>query len=348
MYFIGNGRKPNRPLLISLSLIFLFFAFRVGFTPDYEGYFDQFESKGDYFGNSGRHSSELLYLLTLRHIPFRFALIIQTAVFCVALYYTFKAVPYKYWWFCILLLFFIRAFLLGNMGAFRSSFVTALLLLAIKSRELYGQKIGSIIGVILISISALIHKSGWVIVPIYILLGAQPFAAYKKNIWIFGSLVFVFLSYFFAGWMNDVFNNAFQDNEDLETYLRTDIEDGVILGTFTLLRIVMLLFLLFYTLKNTSKRDYSIMEMNCVKFTVVFLLITIMPDIALKDRFCYYFSLLAVIGATTIIKSDKTMMRYVYTGAWILYAFWDFYLFMNKPNFIIFYMHYNNILFDSI
>lgn len=342
--YICHGEKTTYSLFFSMALIFIFFAFREGFTPDYEGYLYQFETMT---WDEGRHRNEPLYQLMVINLSYRIALVIQTALYCFALFITFKCIPYKYWWFCLFLLFFNRSFLLGNMGGFRSCFVSALFLIAIKCKELFGRKKGTIIGLFLIIVSSLIHVSGWVMVIAFLAIGSKALNAVKRNIWVIGSIVIIFMSFFFGSTLSDLFNTVFKDNEDLETYMRNDIEDVIKIGTFTILRIALLFYILYVTLKTTTQENLGSIETVCVKFVVIFILLNLIPSIGLKERFYYYLALPTIIGASSIIQNEQQHMKgYLYCGAWIVYALWEYYLFVGKPTYVMFYSYYHNILFD--
>ena len=94
--------SKNTLLLAICALIFVFFAFRIGFTPDYYHYEDKFSELhgnrlfefSDFF-----LADELLFTVMASYIPFRLALIIQAFLFSALIYYCLRDyVSEKYWW----------------------------------------------------------------------------------------------------------------------------------------------------------------------------------------------------------------------------------------------------------
>jgi len=334
-----NKSKSNQYLLLILTLIFVFFAFREGFTPDYYAYESDFLSQSI----SSRHNNEPLYIWMVKHVPYRLMLILQTSLICLVINLLFRKSNANYWWFCVLLLFLEKSLILGNMGALRSSFVTIFFVLAIIIRD--GSKKSFVLGIILIIVSSLIHKSGLIMLLPYLL--CTPFA-FKKNTYYFFlviSIVLIFLSLFYANTINTWANILFEDNEGFGSYKRKEISNTIKMGTFTILRLVLLFYLFFTTLKHINI-EYDILSNKCIKVTALYLLLLLMPGIGLSARISYYLSLPVLIGSTTIIDSEKGGNKMLYIFAWILLAAWDMYLFANTDNYTIIYSFYHNILFN--
>lgn len=337
----SNKTKSNQYLLLIMFLVFVFvfFAFREGFTPDYYAYESTFLSQTIV----DRHDNEPIYIWMVKHVPYRQMLIIQTSLICLLIFLILKNISVKYWWFCIFVLFLEKSFLLGNMGALRSCFVTISFVLAIIIKD--GSKKNFVLGALLILFSSLIHRSGLIMLIPYLI--CTPFAVRNNTYYFFlaAIIVLIFLSLFRANTLNNWANTLFMDEEGYETYLQQEIGNTIKVGSFTVFRLALLFYLIFTTLRHVQT-DAGMLSNKCIKATVLYLILLVLPGIGLISRFGYYLSLPVLIGSTKIIESEKSNNKLLYTSAWIILVLWDFYLLYSSENYLLTYTFYHNILFN--
>ena len=334
-------------LIIPLTCLFIFFAFRVGYTPDYFNYENEFNNNyGAVFNNDRyQHSSEVIYLAFIRILPYRTALIIQTALFCICMFVAFWFyVPRKYWWLAVVMFFTYTNFILGNISAYRSSYVTMALLLAIIAKA--RQRTGWVWAILIIYVSSMIHHSAIFLFP-FVLLSGRPIDKKLYNFLFVLACVVIVLSLFMANTINVVVNGIFnQFTDDFGSYEKDKIENVTRFGYFTLLRWLMLGYLLFVSLKY-SRIDCGRVGNICTKIASVFFIIDFLPGIMLIDRITYNLAFPTVIGVTSIAnkmtdKKEKT----IYISMAVLYGFWEIYLMSRNEISMAAHSFYQNILFN--
>lgn len=334
-------------LIIPLTLLFIFFAFRIGFTPDYYNYENEFESNyGNAYNNDQYiHKGELIHLTVIRILPYRTALIIQAALLCFCVFVTFRYyVPRKHWWLAVALFFTYANFLLGNLSAYRSSYVTMALLPAIIMKAKY--KKGWVWAALIIFVSSMIHHSALFLLP-FVLLSNRPFGKQSYSFLVVLACIVIFLSLFMANTINNVVNGIFsQFTDEFDSYKVETIQNVRSLGAFTLLRWFMLGYLLFITLKYT-RMDFGRARNICIKLTAIFFMIDFLPGVMLIDRITYNLAFPVVIGVTSIVdKMTDKNERALFVGMAVLYGIWELYLMLNSPALMAVHSSYQNILFN--
>ena len=342
-----ENKKNVLRLIIPLTCLFIFFAFRIGFTPDYYNYENEFDNNyGASFNNERyQHASEVIHLTFIRIVPYRTALIIQSALFCICMFVTFwYYVPSKNWWLAVVLFFTYSSFLLGNISAYRSSYVTMALFLAVIAKAHF--KRGWVFAFLIIYVSSLIHHSAIFLFP-FVLLSKRPVTKNIYNFLFVLACVVIFLSLFMANTINAIANGIFkQFTDDFGSYKKDTIENVTRFGYFTFLRWLMLGYLLFVSLKYT-KIDFGGINNICTKIAVILFMVDFLPGILLIDRITYNLSFPAIIGVTSIAnkmtdKKEKT----IYISLAVLYGIWEIYLMSTNAKVMAAHSIYQNILFN--
>ena len=212
-----SSKRKNSPresvLFLCVFLLFVFSAFRIGFTPDYYNYEITFENPDSVFDDV-RHDNELIYSLIVKYFSYRWALILQAFLICFCFILSLKYyVPLKYRVFSIIIFFFCTSFYLTNLSGFRSSFVTVSLFLALFLKSKI--KKGWIFGLALMIASSLIHQSGWVMIPL-LFIPSKSLSITRFKLLLILSIVVIFLSLFYANLLNSLVNNSVQYFEEYE------------------------------------------------------------------------------------------------------------------------------------
>lgn len=330
-------KYSNIFLIVFLLCIFIFFAFREGFTPDYCSYELAFDEQRV----AERNENEIGFSWIISFFTYRQALFLQTFLICACLYIAFsKYIPTKYWWYAVVIMFFVKSFLLGNIGAFRSCFVSICFFLALLCKQKF--KYGTIMGILLLILSSTVHTSGLMMLP-FLLLSVQKFNNKTYKLLLFISLILLFFSLFFASTLNDIVNNIIVEKFDkYETYMEEGVSDTITIGIFTILRLIMLSYLFFKTLRYTTKdsdSNYSIY----IKLTAIYFMLDILPGIGLISRFKYYLIFPFLIGVIYIVNKERVHKNgWLYLSMLALYVIWDLYLFLNSPLIESYYNIYHN------
>lgn len=341
---LANGsKKTSRQYLYGmLALFFCFFAFRIGFTPDYYGYENWFATEKWYGFDFKEYnlSSEILFSFMASHLPYRLGLILQTALICYALYYTFNNyIPVKYWTIAVLLFFLYHYFILDNISAYRSSYVTAAYFFAFVLRDRV--KYGVIWGSLLIISSCLMHQAGIVMVVPYLLCTFKKYTKAQYVLLFIIATVLIIFMYTRVQEMNALASLMVEDNfSKFEAYMDNMKGDRSIHLTS-----LVYLYMFYYT-ASFLKQDLSKIEHIFVFQTCVFVMLLIMPSIGMLDRFQFHLMFPAVIGFVIIMKkSEGKSMKYAYLGSWAYLVFRSFYLFSQSDNYLTRWAFYDNILF---
>lgn len=329
-------------LFLSVLLIFLFSAFRIGFTPDYYNYEIDYDNPDSVLDNE-RHKNEWLFIYSVRYLTYRWSLIIQAFLLCLCLYIAQKKyVPQRYWSYGFLVFFFCTSFFLVNLSGYRSSFVTIGFFMALMLKISY--KMGWLYGTIVMTAASLIHQSGWIMIPL-LLIPAQPLKESRYKILLIAGIIIIFLSLFLANVFNSLALSVVQYYEEYETYMQKEISNTRELGYFTIFRLLLLCFLFFYSF-NWCKKDLPKEEILFVKMTAIFFLLNLMPGIGLISRFYSYFAFTSIAGFGVMVKHEKNgKLRLGFIIAFILFSIWSFYLLTHTSYYKTTYMIYDSVLF---
>ncbi|MBP5769817.1 MAG: EpsG family protein [Bacteroidaceae bacterium] len=342
-FFTANGKKTSsdRVLLFSVFLLFLFSAFRIGFTPDYYNYENHFDNPESVLLNE-RHDNEWLYRIIVTIFSYRWALVLQSTLLCICLFFALKIfVNQRFRPYCYIIFFFYSSFFLGLLSGFRSSFVTIGLFLAIMAKNEF--KIGWIYGLAFMIAAAGIHQSGLFLLPL-LFIPQKPLSKTVSSVLLIFSIALILVSLFGANLINMLVLSNIQYMEEYEVYMQDEISNIVSIGYFTILRLLLLSYLFFYSF-SFCKKEIPGNESIFVKLTALFFLINFLPGVGLINRFYCYFAFVSLPGFATMVKyeTDKRK-RMLFIAAFIFFSLWRFYLFCISPIYTTYYAHYGNIL----
>ena len=343
----ANSANCNERLLLSLLLFFAFFAFRVGFTPDYYNYEMLFEKYHPQTFLDDRAAQEMGFQFLCQILPsFRMLIIAFTGLYCICLYVAMKHfVGFKYYWLVWFILFCYPPFVLGNMSGLRSGIVTCLFFLSVLVRYKYGFIKGIALALGIMAIAYSIHRSAALLVPL-LFLTSKPLNKYV----IYGvyaiAAVFIFISILFPNILNDVgyyLTVTWFGDFNYENQFSSELSNEV--GLFSIIKSLILVYLLYTTLRLSQKEPDRLNNI-ILKLTAFFYLLTLAPSsIGLIVRFYYYFAFLCIIGSAIVVKQAKKEERIYYIACIVLYAYWQLTYFYRGTTVVNHYAHYDTILF---
>ncbi len=345
----AGAKRRNVALAWCIFLFFLFFAFRIGFTPDYYNYLDLFDR---YHGTSYLNeyaAQEIGFQWMCQIFPsYRSIVILFTAFYCICLYIAFRWCSEKqFWWFAWIVLFCYTSFVLGNMSGMRSGFVTCFFFLALYIKTKISGIKGMIIAVALMAAAFMLHRSAIVLVPL-LFISSNPIKKWVLYLIYAVAGVFIVVSVIFPNLLNDfalymtlTMFDDFNYAEDFEG----DVQTG--LGVFSLIKTLILVYLLYTTLSYVQKEKDPQNNMF-LKMTAAYYLLVLAPsNIGLISRFYYYFAFPCIIGTSITAKKMDKNNRYIYIACVLMYAVWQLYYFYRKGS-LHHYLEYDSILFDLI
>lgn len=339
----GTGKKGQTASLLFIGgVMFFFFAFRIGFTPDYYGYETWFNSEAWYGIDLANFklSQEPLFSLMAAFLSYRVGLIIQTFLCCVCLYIVLKKyIPVEYWPAAICLMFLYNLFMLGNFSGYRSSYVTVAFTIALLLRK--KSFAWFIFGAILIAVSSLIHQSGLVMLVPYLICTQKPYDKKKYYLYLVLSGIAIIIMYTQIQMLNLLAVGMVEENfQKFEAYMYDMSSDRSVHLTS-----LIYIFLFFYT-SFCLKERLTKTEHICVFQTCIFIMLNIMPQIGMISRFQFYFMFPAAIGAIAVFRySRNQILGIVYAASWAYVLFRSLYLFLPSPLVARTYALYENILF---
>lgn len=342
--FAGKGEKIS--LFISVLLFFLFFAFRIGFTPDYynyEQYFYQFHDS-PFIDSDNRVEIGFQWLCIV--LPsYRALLIVYTALYSVCIYLAMQNyIHRRYWVLAFVMLFCYTPFVLGNMSGLRSGFVTCLFFIAIALKARYNKIVGISLSIGVMCVAYLFHKSSIVLFPL-LLIPKSPLSDKYRNMLDFFIAFFVIVVFLFADRWNQVAlsisDQMFEDNS-YSVYFENnkDYNYNVVL----IVKDVVVITLLYITLRFI--KEEKCLEKNLfLKYTAVFYLIYLLPgSIGLIARFYYYFAFPCIVGTFYLIGGADKRIRQIYLSCVFIVILWMLFFFYRSAA-IDFFMEYDTVLF---
>lgn len=343
-----NKRKGYGGLLIAIFLLFVFYAFREGFTADYYNYEDVY----NWFHGYGlanieeNRDIEMGFQFICAVLPsYRLLIILFTFLFCACAFVAFKYyVDPKYWWFLIIILFCYSQFLNGNMSAMRSGIVTCLFFLSIIIK--HKNKISFILAVGILLLAFTVHKSALVLLPL-LFIPARPLNKFTLYIIYCVAMVFIYASVFYAQEINAIAmllsNNLFE--EAYLDFFEEDLKTGFSIITF--IKLVIKAALLYLTLETTRKEEDSNKSIFII-LTAVFYLIYLIPSgvgVGMITRFYTYFVFPCLIGTSYTIERLNNQKKIIYILCIVLCCIWQVYDFYLGPTYKIHGMKYDSIFF---
>ena len=343
-----NSKGRTSVLILCITLFFVFFAFRVGFTPDYENYEDSFKFNHTLNSVDDRYQEEIGFQWLCMALPsYRVLLIVQTLFFCICIYYALKwYVSPRFWWGGFLILFFYEPFVLGNISGMRSCFVTCFFFFSILLKEKLGTK-GIVMALFLMFLAFNFHKSAVILIPL-LFIPSKPLNNWIKYIVYALALSFIIVSLLFPNELNTI-GFALTEMYFSDTFYMDYFKDQLIaeFSLFSILKSVILCILLYITLDCTQKEQVPFKNLF-IKYTAFYyLLVLAPPTLGLITRFYYYFAFPLIIGTYYVIKCVPSKAK-VYIGCMALYAFWQMYDLYHFDKVMKFYGFYDNILFHIL
>lgn len=341
---LAKGVKERKlSLFVVVILFFTFFAFRIGFTPDYYNYEGLFNKFHDTLFLDSDDRFEIGFQWICIILPsYRGLLITYTAFFCICLYITLRYfVEKRFWVLAISILFCYTPFVLGNMSGLRSGFVTCFFFIALFIRARYKMR-GIIVSLSIMIISYTFHKSSIVLFPL-LLLPMQPLGNLTKKVMYILAAAFIVMSLFFGEKLNQ-FALTMSDQifaNQYDTYFDEKFVNQF--SFFSLIAKGVEATLLYITI-GCAQKEKNMTANLFVKITAVFYLFVIAPGIGLTARFYYYFAFPCIIGTSYLIGSLDKMTRKVYLLCFFFLILWQLYFFYKSPA-IVFFMEYENLLF---
>lgn len=333
-------------LILCLTLFFVFFAYRVGFTPDYLNYLDSFKINHIQTSVDENIQEEIGFQWLCMVLPsYRALLIVQTLFYCSCLYIALRwYISPRYWWLSFLTLFLYEPFVLGNISGMRSGYVTCFFFYAILLKNEFAKK-GLVASLFLMYLAFLFHKSAIILVPL-LFIPNKPLNNSIKYIVYVLALFFIIISLLYPNELNAI-GIALTENYFSDTYYMTYFNEKLDAeySLFSLLKSFILSVLLYITLECTQK-EKSPHKNLFIKYTAFFYLLVLAPSsIGLITRFYYYFAFPVIIGTYYIIECVPFKKALVYMGCMGLYAFWQMYNLYHGEVVMQFFSKYDNLLF---
>lgn len=328
---------------IITCLIFLFFGFRIGFTLDYDSYAMDFSG----YGAGERHETESLYMIMTHLFSYRFALILQAALFSILLFICLKDyISKKYWWLALTVLFWNVDFLIGFFSGYRSSFVAMAILVAIIAKiRIPNNVAGIIISSVVIYISSLFHYSGLFMIPL-VFIPNKPLGDKWMKLIMGLTIVGVALFLFFANTINtyvSLFAQTYSDGY-MTYYLEGDSVDNFHFSPSNIIALAAKLYMLFYTYSWMRKPSAGYGNAFIV-MTAIFFFLLLAPAIGLISRVYYYMLFPAIIGITTMMQNERNNnKKIIFLGCLVIYLFLKFRIFV-IADYSAAMQQYSNILF---
>lgn len=339
---VTDGKKGRKGILyIIIGLFFVFFAFRVGFTPDYfnyEEYFNRYHSS-----TVNDNSVEIGFQWLCRVLPsYRVLIILYTALFSVCMYI---AVQYyikgRFWVLAFLILFCHTPFILGNMSGVRSGIVTCLFFISLLLKAKFQAKF-FILSLAIMASACMFHRSAIVLMPL-LFLPKHPLGNNFKVFFYLLAVIFIIVCLFFGDQLNQITfmitSHVFEDRYEMysDNYSLTRV------NVYLYLKEIIVAVLLFVTL-NFTQTEQNVLKNLFIKVTAVSYLFLLAPQgIGLIARFQYYFAFPCIMGISYILMEADKKIRSLYIICLLFLALWELYTLFSGS--IGFYTKYQSILF---
>ena len=329
-------------LIPIILFFFLFFAFRVGFTPDYYNY-EEYYNRCHFSSIDFDSPIEIGFQWLCQVLPsYRALIIIYTALFSVCIYIAMQYyIERRYWILAITILFLFSPFVLGNMSGMRSGIVTCLFFIAILLRTKF--KMGYFIfSVGIMFIAFLFHRSAIALFPL-IFFPKRPISNRIKYLVYIFAMLFIIVCSFFGDQLNRlallISDDFFEGRYDMYS-------DNYALSRFSMyliLKVIIVSILLYITLKYTQI-EKNVFKNFFIKNTAVLYFFLLAPQgIGLIARYQYYFAFPCIIGIPFILGGADRKTRIVYLLGLSFLALWNlFFLFRGG---IEYYLDYKSVLF---
>lgn len=339
IHFISFPQKGiySKKLIASLSLLFLYGAFRVNYGLDYTAY-EEFFNGVKLYGLNEDKRIELGYYYLNRILPsFRSVLVIQTILLCTAYYYLFKwYIPEKWAWLGITLLFLngpLTIFFMLN--GIRNGMAISIFILSTK--YIYQRRL--IPYLILMTIAYFFHNSIILLAPIaYYITNSKIINKKSIIIWLsVMAFVAVSSSTIILDYANVFISTYFHR---YSVYVELAKEQGQGAGILVAIFSFIVTLLLLIAVKD---KKMLIKENMIIKLTILFFLANLLGPLNL--RMSQYLAPFFLIGSIYVfISTTFKINKYFYITVIFLYSIYAMHLWFENPYF--FYETYNSILFS--
>lgn len=314
--FLTRHSKAKIGLFVSFLLLFLFQAIRYDYGNDYMLYSRNFDaikstvfSRYELFKFSEDKRLEIGFVYLIKLFPFTnfFAFVtIWSFVNCIVYYSIIKKyVPQNYYWFALAVYLFCPLGMLIQSSAFRQTIAIWIFVWAFK----YLKNQNLIKYLIVMTIGGLIHKSCFILIPLYFLGNVKLLK--DKLIYVFPA-IFILLLFINLSIKENIL--PFVDKY-FNTYLRYTMNNyDELLREQTLVEILVKVFLLVlilysYRVGNLLQRKYSVLA----AFFVLFF--SLVGVVFLLDRISMYFIPFLIITLPNAIFNIKNVIvRYMSMG----------------------------------
>lgn len=345
----NNGVRKGKEktiLWITVSLLFVFIAFMENYTPDYNNYLELFDR---YHGNQFVDSSfsiEIGFQWLCMVLPsHRMVIVVFALFYCICLYLSlFYFIPDNKWQTAYLLLFTIVPFLMGNISGIRSGFVTCFFLIAILFRNNKSYIRGVALAVATIMVGTLFHKSALLLIPL-LFMPTRPFKKGTVNFIYSIGIILVLFTLLFPNqlnkWISELLEVFFGEST-YEHYLASDVV--VRFSVFSIMRLAAVFYMLNIVMTDVNDEKKPLNNLFS-KFTVVYLLLCIMPPIPMLDRYQYYFAFPVIISMSNIFTKLPQQKKTVFILCLVVFIGHQLRMFITTSYFVQFYLHYDSILF---
>ena len=345
---LRKGGKERNALIISLFLLFVFFAFREGFTPDFYNYENAFFKYHGESGTDESYADEIGFQMLCKVLPsYRALLIVFTLLYCMCAYIAIcKYVPKDKYVIAFAVMFLITPFLLGNMTGMRSGFVTCFFFLAIFAKGLMDSWVGIAIAAGIIFLSTFMHTSALALLPL-VFVPTGPFNKFVvKGLYMVAAIMIIAVTLFpqmLNQWITDLTTNFFEESH-YDLYLRDNIVESQF-SPFSIARSVTLFYILYLFMMRIQAEKRTMINL-ITKFAVLFVLLCLLPQSTVGiSRFQYYFAFPTIIAIPNVLNNVSKNERLFFIGCISYFIFYQMRLFMQNPVTLQFYMFYDNVLF---
>ena len=302
------GYKNKYVQCVGFLVLFGFAALRFLYGNDYLSYYMWFEHI--HSGGYSPFKTELLYTLLNKYLPSFFVLVALSSALLIFLIYRLltRNLPTEYVWIGMFI-FLINPYLfLMNLSALRQSMATCFFIIA--ANFAYNKK--PLRYLFFVVIAALIHKSAWVLVPMYFLINNKPVKA--GTCWVILLTVLALLSLDVLGdvviWVTGLFNDTNYD------YLAGENAQNSVRAT--LLTSVYFIYTL-YNLPRLKGRTLAFGKL----YLIGCLLGVLAREVAILTRVQMYFDIFSIVVLPMIFLQVQSRGPVVVNQRNVLITFWD-------------------------
>ena len=225
---IGSMGRSKHIIAVAFLVLFAFAALRYMYGNDYENYYGIHTQIIN--GESSPYDGEYLFTLLNQISPTFEHLIVVTSMFFVfsIQYMLLKNLPIGYVWVGVFIFLINPYIFLMNLSALRQCIATVFLIFAVDA----ARKRKFLLYLLLVATGALFHKSTWLLIPVYFLIGEKPVKVWLC--WVIFAVVSILV---FAVSLDDLLvwvaklfddpNYLYHVQNDLKNTLRATLLTGI-------------------------------------------------------------------------------------------------------------------------